>query len=91
MPENIYEKIIANVDSLEGFHGDDDLYNHYNRKKVEVNTPSGTVTAWAYFASESEEEIKRYYEQIVSGDYLQYINNVDRYESRSSRRRNYNI
>ena len=46
--------ILKRVDYLEGYRGENNSYNFYDRRETQVFTDKNEVTAWAYFLNKSK-------------------------------------
>ena len=47
-------EILKRVDYLEGYRGENNSYNFYDRRETQVFTDKNEVTAWAYFLNKSK-------------------------------------
>jgi len=47
-------EILQRVDYLEGYRGENSIFNFYDRKEIQIFTDKETFTAWAYFLNESK-------------------------------------
>lgn len=75
IPENLFAEVLRDLDGLEGYRGENNAYNHYDRKIVTVTTADGEqVEAYTYLVSERIYD-SRFREcdpsiVITSGDWL---------------------
>ena len=63
--------ILTRVDSLEGYRGENSIFNFYDRKEIQIFTDIETFTAWAYFLNKCK-IIESDGELITSGVWLNY-------------------
>tara|TARA_B100000315_G_scaffold208823_1_gene204335 strand:+ start:74 stop:457 length:384 start_codon:yes stop_codon:yes gene_type:complete len=64
-------EILTRVDSLEGYKGENSIFNFYDRKEIQIFTDIETFTAWAYFLNKCK-IIESDGELITSGVWLNY-------------------
>ena len=63
--------ILQRVDYLEGFHGENNSYNFYERREIQVFSDREEFTAWAYFLKKCK-IIESDGELITSGVWSNY-------------------
>lgn len=54
LPQDLYDAILADCDDLEGIPPGELCGSEYQRKQVQVITPEGCYTAWAYVQPETQ-------------------------------------
>jgi len=59
-------EILTRVDSLEGYRGENSIYNFYERRGIQVFSDKEEFTTWAYFLNKSK-IIDSEGELIISG------------------------
>ena len=64
-------EILTRVDSLEGYRGENSIYNFYERRIIQIFTDKNEFTAWAYFLNKSK-IIESDGELITSGVWSNY-------------------
>lgn len=69
-----YEEAVRGLDFLEGFRGEGDSGNHYDRTEVTVNVPGrGDVQAYVYVASvHTAKRVIGFLPRVDHGDWLRF-------------------
>lgn len=80
IPQGRYTEVMRGLDMLEGFHGDNDPHNHYDRVVHTVTLPDGTeVDAFIYVAAPRvADEVRKNLPVIESGDWVQFVTEDNR-------------
>lgn len=85
-PES-YERVLVEMDSLEGFSAPGSDHNHYDRVMVSLDHvgASGTIyqgDAYLYVAHAPEREVARHASRVSSGDWMDVARERDEYRAR---------
>jgi gamma-glutamylcyclotransferase (GGCT)/AIG2-like uncharacterized protein YtfP len=66
-----YERAMMRLDGLEGYHGEGNPRNHYNRKLIDVaiNSSGEIIKAWCYFANDTR---YNHLTLIKDGDFVRW-------------------